>query len=517
MAYRTTSTLTNPNATLVRDAPTISLWTILGIGACMVVPIVLSVTYFSHQSLRLDEAQSLWQSSRGFKDVVTVVAGDVHVPLYHLVLRLWRLYVGDSVMFARLLSLLAYVLSIPMMYLLGATAYSRRVGLFASFLFSISPFMNWYGNEIRMYTFFTLLVITNQYLFLRLFKDKIPSDHVWSGYILTALLGVFTHYFFLLNLASQAVFYYVRRDLFVPGSLRRFILAGALVVAALLPWGWYVTSLGNAALQQPLLARPSSVDLFNAFSQFIFGFQSDNINRFMLSLWPLAVILRLFSLQRAERLTGETEYFLTTILVSFGLAFFGSFLTPIFVSRYLIFTIPALYLILASLFQMYPSRGKTIAQFSLAALMLLTLGIEIQNPTMPLKENYEQAVSYLSAHATAQDTILLSAPFTIYPVQYYYKGPSWVITLPIWNQYAHGGIPSFDEARLPEEAKRAVGASQNVYLLLSYGQGYEASIKEYFDAHYQIIDHRTFSKDLDLYTYRLRYDTKRSAIAARGD
>jgi mannosyltransferase len=497
-----------------QDTSNPSVLTLLGIGVCMLVPIVLSYTYFSGQSLRLDEAQSLWQSSRGFKDILTVVAGDVHVPFYHLLLRLWRLYVGDSVLFARLLSLTAYVLAIPAMYLLGSTAYNRRIGLFAAFLFSISPFMNWYGNEIRMYTIFTLMVILNQYFFLRLFKDKEPSDHVWSGYILTALFGVFTHYFFLLNLASQLVFYCMRRDLFARGSLKRFILTAVLVAAALIPWAWYVTTLGNAVLQQPLLIRPSSVDLFNAFSQFIFGFQNDNINRFLLSLWPIAVILRIFSLQRTERLTGETEYFLTVVVVSFAIAFFGSYWTPIFVSRYLIFTIPALYLILASLFQSYPARGKAIAQFSLACVMLLTLGIEIYNPTMPLKENYEEAVAYLSTHATAQDTILLSAPFTIYPVQYYYKGPSWVITLPIWNQYAHGGIPAFDPATLPEQAKLAVGASQNVYVLLSYGQGYEAGIKDYFDSHYQIIDHQTFSKDLDLYTYRLRYDTKRSAIAA---
>src|SRR5690349_3960443 len=94
---------------------------------CMALPIIFSLSYFLHQSLRLDEAQSLWQTSRGFADVLTIVAGDVHVPFYHLLLRLWRLYIGDSVGFARLFSLVAYVGSIPALYLLGKTAHSKRV------------------------------------------------------------------------------------------------------------------------------------------------------------------------------------------------------------------------------------------------------------------------------------------------------------------------------------------------------------------------------------------------------
>ncbi|MDE1924804.1 MAG: hypothetical protein KGH79_01315 [Patescibacteria group bacterium] len=46
-----------------------------------------------------------------------------------------------------------------------------------------------------------------------------------------------------------------------------------------------------------------------------------------------------------------------------------------------------------------------------------------------------------------------------------------------------------------------------MYVLLSYDQGYEKNIKDYFDAHYQQILSINFSQDLNLYEYRLRYDT----------
>ncbi len=483
--------------------------------ACVTcIPVALSYFFFMGQSLRLDESQSLWQVSRQVLEIFTIVAGDVHVPLYHLLLHFWILYLGNTVPLARILSLLFYLASIPALYMVGKLAYGRTVGLFTAFLFSISPFMNWYGNEIRMYTLFTFFVILNQYFFIRIFKDTVPSEQVWVGYIATAVAGIFSHYFFFLSLAAQATFYFLRQDLFPKGSLKRFAFAVVVVVGAVAPWGWYVFHLGQAGFEEPALVAPTSVNLFSAFSQFLFGFQNDNINTFVLSLWPIAVIFGLFTLRRSYRMMPETAYFLTTIIVSFAIAFFGSFIiAPVFVSRYLIFTVPSLYLLLASLFSNYEPRFASVARYSLAVLMLVTLGIEIASPTTPVKENYEGAAEYLNAHTTAQDAIILSAPFTVYPVQYYYRGPSSISTLPVWNQYAYGPIPAFSEGTLGSQILQTTSGDQNVYLLLSYDQGYEGSIKNYFDTHYQRIYQETFSPDLNLYVYRLRYDTAVSEAA----
>ncbi len=489
--------------------------------ALMSIPVLLSVFFFAGQSLRLDEAQSLWQSGRGVGYIFNLVAKDVHVPLYHILLHFWRIAFGDTVTVARSMSLFFYILSIPALYLLGTAAYNRRVGFFAAFLFSISPFVNWYGNEIRMYTLFTFLVILNQYFFVKIFKNTEQStspaarDHIWALYALTAILGVFSHYFFFLNLASQAVFYLLQRKRFHAGSFKRFVYAMIIVCAVFVPWGWYVLHLGEAGNQDPLLAVPTSVNLFSTVSQFVFGFQNDNINTILLSLWPITILFAFLGLRkRAGRNEHpETLYFLITLLVSIAIAFVGSFvIAPIFVSRYLIFTVPSLYLLLAGLFESYTSQFAQLARYGLAALMVLTLAVEIASPTTPVKENYEEATSYLNTHATAQDVVILSAPFTVYPVQYYYRGTAPITTLPIWNQYSYGPIPSFDAAKLPDQVKDATGSSQNVYLLLSYDQGYEKQIKDYFESHYQRLYLHTYSDDLTLYVYKLRYDTAATQV-----
>jgi len=487
--------------------------------ALMCIPVILSVYFFAGQSLRLDEAQSLWQSGRSIGYIFNLVAQDVHVPLYHVLLHFWRIAFGDTILEARLMSLVFYILSIPALYALGTLAYNRRVGFFVAFLFSISPFMNWYGNEIRMYTLFTFFVILNQYFFVKILKgsgnDREHSDHIWALYTLTAILGVFSHYFFFLSLASQAVFYFMQKDLFPPGSLKRFVYAMAIVGVVFLPWALYVLHLGQAANQEPLLAVPTTINLFSTVSQFVFGFQNDNINTVLLSLWPVTIVFAFLGLRNRAGRTSlpATQYFLVTLLVSIFIAFVGSFIVaPVFVSRYLIFTVPSLYLLLASMFESYSAQWATLARYGIAAVMIVTLAIEILSPTTPVKENYEAATAYLNSHATAQDVIILSAPFTVYPVQYYYRGDAPITTLPIWNQYAFGPIPPFDASKLAGQVQQSVGSSQNVYLLLSYDQGYEKNIKDYFDSHYQRLYADTYSDDLNLYVYKLRYDTTQTAV-----
>lgn len=474
----------------------------------MVLCAALSYFFFLGASLRLDEAQSIWQSSRSVGDILTLVSQDVHVPLYHELLHFWRYFGGDSVQGGRLLSLLFYLISIPMTYALGKLCFDCRTGLFGATLIAISPFMNWYGNEIRMYTLLTLLVIVNQYLFIRLWKDHKASDHIWALYTLSAIAGVYTHYFFFLSLLAQVLFFFMHRSLFPTYALRRFLIAAAIVTLSFAPWIAFVFIQGQAQNSSPVLHTPTTVDLFNALAQFIVGFQDDGFNTIFLSLWPITLILGFLAMRKGKSMEPQTEYLLLSSMLAVALAFGISLvLTPVFESRYLIFTLPAVYLLLGRFFAVYPPYGRSMAQGILVGTMAVMLCVELINPKTPVKENYAEAASYLNDHVAAQDTVILSAPFTVYPVDYYYHGPSPLQTLPNWDRYAYGAIPAFDVGKLPQEVASSTAGHQYAYLLLSYDQGYEQQIKDYFDTHYQRTNELQFSNNLDLYVYQLRYNT----------
>jgi mannosyltransferase len=273
------------------------------------------------------------------------------------------------------------------------------------------------------------------------------------------------------------------------------------------PWIYYIKVLGTVGNQAPVLSIPNTVNVFNTFSQFIFGFQNDHLNTILVSLWPLTVLLGFLALRENERVSPEVIYMVMSVLIPIAAAFIVSVtLRPLFVSRYLILTIPSMYLLISWVFSTYPKPLRKTLRVVVIFAMLAGLVVEVISPSSPVKENYAQAAAYLNTHATQQDVVILSAPFTIYPVEYYYRGPAPLETLPIWNRLISGAIPPFDENKLPEEVTQIKGAHETAWVLLSYDQGYEEKIRLYFDHNFERIDSQEFSSGLRLYAYRLRYD-----------
>jgi hypothetical protein len=166
-------------------------------------------------------------------------------------------------------------------------------------------------------------------------------------YACITFLGVFTHFFFYFVLAVQAITYLSRRDLFPAGVFRHFIRILFVVGAAGLAWFIYRVAAGTGTTY-PYLTRPSSVDLSNIFSNFFIGFQTDSVNTFYLSLWPLLVFIGFTFLARRKWAGPETRYFVLSSFVPIALAFVVSMtVRPIFLSRYLIICLPSLYLLVA--------------------------------------------------------------------------------------------------------------------------------------------------------------------------
>jgi len=485
---------------------------IRGVGVavfgCMLFAAALSFFIFNNQSLRLDEAQSLWQASHSVRTIISLVSADVHVPLYHVLLHGWELIWGNSVSTARMLSLAFFLLSIPALYRLGSYVYNERVGLYATLLLTLSPFVNWYGNEIRMYSLFTLLTILHQYFFVRIVRNHLQEKQtgVWIGYVTTAILGMYTHYFFNFIFITQIVFVLFHLKLFPRATIYRFVRAGCIAILAFLPWVALVVQSGTMNAQAPQLMPPSSVNVFNTFSQFLFGFQDDHINTILVSLWPLSLLLVFWTLQKHKTVSTETIYFIMAILIPIAGAFVVSVLVrPLFLSRYLILTLPAVYLVLSWIFSVYPRRLRYVAQTILALLMIVTLGIESISAETPIKEDYRAASGYLTTYAGPGDIILITAPFTIYPIEYYYRGSASLDTMPHWDRFKTGPIPSYSDDALGKEVERLKSNYQRLWILFSYDQGYEDKAKLYLDTHLEKKDQKIFSPSLELRAYQLQY------------
>lgn len=478
----------------------------LALVVMMAFAVYFGVTVFAHTSMRLDEAQSLFQTNRDIAGVLNLVAQDVHVPFYHVLLHYFQIIFGNDIYVARMMSLVFFALLIPAVYALASYVYDRKVGIFAALLVTISPFLSWYGSEARMYSLLALLTVLHQLMFIKIYREGKPAH--WLLFTLTAVLGIYTHYFFAFILLCDVIFFLLYRHNFAAkNAFRKFILSGSVVAMAIAPWLYYVYKLGTASNTQPNLGEPTSIDLFNTYSQFIFGFQVDSLNTIIVSLWPVIVLLAFFGLQRNKVISKETIFFILAATIPVLAAFVVSItIRPFYQSRYLIVALPALLICISWLVSIYPRIVAHILRLVIVLATLVLFAIQVLSPDTPVKENYRGAINYLNDKASAKDVIIVSAPFTIYPTEYYYKGAAKVTTQPIWDRFESGSVPGFDAEKLPEEVKENTDSYQNAWLMLSFDQGYNEKIKQYYDNHFERTSAKEFSKDLWVYSYKIRYD-----------
>lgn len=198
-----------------------------------------------------------------------------------------------------------------------------------------------------------------------------------------------------------------------------------------------------------------------------------------------------------------TTFVIFQILIPIGLAFLMSYLRPIFLSRYLIITALFLYLYLVYIIETYFSKQSLMLYTVLILGIGSSLLLQITSPYTPAKENFENMAIYLTAKSTARDVIVLSAPFIIYPFEYYYQGITSVETFPMWDRSKVSSIPPFDSAKIEEQVNKMKDGHQYMYVILSYDQGYEKEFKTYLDNKFEKLSEREFSSDLTLYQYKI--------------
>lgn len=480
------------------------------------VSLLLSIVSLFSQSIRLDESQSIWVATKSVATILQIDAQDVHVPLYTTLLHFWIQVLGTDIITVRILSLIFFVATLFALYKLAYEASGENVAILTVTLFSLSPFIMWYSSEARMYTLFTLVTCLNHLYFLRMLRSD--GEHYKLAYLLSVTAGLYTHYFFVFFLLSQAIYatatyfrtYVDRGNIWQWIAKSRFLtrLYTLLFFAFLsfLPWILYVVSYGSASNTQPLLTRPTSYNIIELFVNFFFGFQSEWIQSLMVALWPLSIFLLFFAFtQKRHYPLRDTNYYMTMSFLPIVIVFTASFIKPIFLSRYLILTTPTLFLLLAWTVVNYTKRLVSGLTMGLIVLMFGFLLYQFSSTAIPVKEDYRSIAQYLGKEAKPDDIIAVTAPFTIYPIEYSYAGIARIDTIPRWNRYAEGGIPPYRDDLLKAQIEEYKTKYSTLWIVFSYDQGYERNIRDYLDKHLEMKKNIAFSPRIRLIQYKLRY------------
>jgi uncharacterized membrane protein len=487
----------------------------------IVILLVLGSTIFNTivllpQSIRLDESQSIWVSTKSIDGILKVNAQDVQVPLYSIILHYWIQIFGTDITVARIPSLMFFALTLPVLFILISVVSDEPTAILGMTLFALSPFILWYSQEARTYSLITLLACLNHLYFLRFFNSR--GDKAKFGYFATALLGIYSHYFFGFLLVSQGLYvmaYFIKR-LWQKKAVRKahwsffikYILILFMFITCFIPWILFVIRLGSAENTQPLIPKPTAFNLIQVYINFLLGFQSQAIQSLAVSLWPLFLMILFFLFTRKLSIRlAKIDYFVLTTFFPVILVYLLSLYKPIFLSRYLIIVTPSLFVLLAWILRNFEAKLISGISISMLLLMLFSLNYQDKSELNPVKEDYRDVASTISNLVTPQDIVVLSAPFTTYPVEYYYRGKARIDTIPSWNRYVKGSIPKFTTVSLAQQIGGYSTIYNRMFLVLSYDQGYQNEIIDYMDHHYQLMAKHRYPSNINVRVYQLRYDT----------
>ena len=400
--------------------------------AILILAIVVYTVGISHESFWYDEAYSSVIASYLPWQIPAQVMVDNHPPLYYILLSLVRMALGNSEWALRSLSVAGAV----GLVMLGAGPVRRIFGNRNAFLYAIvvlfTPAILIYAHEARMYSL-AICAVTAGALFgyLAVTENRVRD---WVLFGVATLAGAYLHYYgfiaaFFLH-AFVCFWLLIKRR----GQLKTYLIVGAVVGVAYLPWlivfirqtmsahkAFWLGPLSwdgiKVAFIQPFAYREQFPAI--TFAEFL-----HDVTRSQYLALALAVILCISGLTIAWRKGAKREagfsrlvfgaYFgvvITTMLVSL-------FLMPLFFSRYLL-VVSGLFLLLVALgMGMLPGKYLPwIAAGLFAILNVFTIkDIYTQYYNHPMR----QLVEKLDGAVQPNDLIITSDSYSLGPAFYYW-------------------------------------------------------------------------------------------------
>jgi hypothetical protein len=181
----------------------------IAVALLLLAAFLIASVHLQRESLWYDEGWSLWavrdtgpppaSVSQGIQfirqslaNTFARVRGDVHPPLYFVMLDLWVMLAGESVYAVRLLSTFLALLGLAVTYAVGMRLFDRKTGLLALVVLGTTSFFVYYAREARMYSLLLALSTLSTWAYLRWLRRPTRWRSVLYMLTLTSLL--YTHY-----------------------------------------------------------------------------------------------------------------------------------------------------------------------------------------------------------------------------------------------------------------------------------------------------------------------------------
>lgn len=431
------------------------------------VYVLLASSTISKFSIWFDEAFGSYLIRFNFIDLTRYTANDVHPPLYYWVLKLWSMAFGDTETSIRSLSIFFAAITIIFAFILVLRSFGRKAAYLSLLLLILSPMFIRYGQEARMYTMLTTIVVVATYVLL--YASETKKRSAWVTYGILIALGMLTQYFAALVWVAHLVWLYVarRKERILPGtSLKRTFDRGLITaysVAIVLYCFWlpffvmqFLTIQGHGFWIKPVSTATLPDFLTNVM---LFSDSSGAQSWLALGMYVLIGIFGYFvyRLLRELRGTAYSAYLLLLCIVVVPPVLLLLLSMPplrsAFVDRYLLASVVFLMLFmgttLALSYKVIGWRVQAGILFVLVAMM--SIGINNQsvtgnyNRSSGQSNNTRQLIEAVRAKDSATVPILTTTPWIFYEASIYDTPESPIYYVNETTQYKYGSLTALAE------------------------------------------------------------------------
>jgi mannosyltransferase len=521
---------------------------------------LLTLVAFAVRAVSLD-AQSLWRDEVDALRFATAPWPDMlsnftrpgwNGPLYFLLLRGWVGLAGTTGYGMRFFSLCFGVLCVPLAYVLGHRLFDQFVGLLTALLVAVSAYLTWYGQEVKMYTLVLALGL------LAIYGQRRALDGCnrrwWAVYVIATTLAFYSHILAALLIPVHVLLYLM----WWPETRRQWTGALASLASLILPY------LPLAVWQGPLLfqARETGFHRYalHEMAQILLSGWSLGIRTWgrpwgsglvaVLAAWGLAspLFLPLFLPlvrplgKRPEKGWGVSDEGMihrAALLCWLGapvlIVWLVSLWQPLFTDRYMIWAVPAFYLMVAlglASFRRFGRWGRWVVAL-LVGIVLVLDGVNLwQQAHVPIKSDFRSAAAYVAGYhelsasqlpTHADDTrffkcylplvarggdsfpelIVFQIPYGRYTFDYYYTEGTYPWAEGLYTNYrALDGSYLVGEYEVSHHMQEATAGREVVWLVATEMAMWDERglVQAWLDVNAQRVDEAHFAH-VDVYRY----------------
>ncbi|KIH80693.1 putative membrane protein [Pseudomonas batumici] len=378
-----------------------------------------------------DEGSSLLLAQYSLAGIWFHASHDVHPPLYFMLLHVWVGLFGDSILSIRMMSAVPGVAVVLLGTWLAHLIASRRATMLTCLLLTLLPTAVRYSQEIRMYSLMGVWLLGATIALVYWVREPARKRYLVI-YTLLMAAAFYTHYFSALCVLSHWLYLLVIRR--QPGSAHRYIarrewwLANVAIVLLFLPW---LPGLIDLVRHMEDLKVGGDVGwepavTLSSLPSMIWQLMAQDDGESM-PLWLFATLPSVMAAVAVFLVwTDRSRYHFDTMVVIYSalplvLVFAISFVSPVFIERYL--TVPALGLpiILAVAIDRLAQRFKGLAMLLLVAVLAVE-GVGLRNNyIVDVNDQFNNMVEYMNRHTVAGDQVVLGDMFWYLTWGYYDK------------------------------------------------------------------------------------------------